>query len=100
MADDDTSTSTSTKRWKDSTAAKATRSAGESLSSSGQSMMDSSRSEAASNIHAVSYKRGGKVRKTGPANLHKGERVVPRGKVKAVEKSMRRMKMRMKSSGR
>ena len=58
------------------------------------------RSEAASRIGPVSYKSGGKVRKTGMARLHKGERVVPRGKVKRVEKMMRKGKMRMKASGR
>ena len=76
---------------------KAIGSAGRSLSSSGQSMMADSGREAASNVHAVSYKRGGKVRKTGGANLHKGERVIPRGKVKKVERMMRKSKMRMKS---
>ena len=34
------------------------------------------------------------------ARLHKGESVVPRGKVKRVEKMMRKGKMRMKSSRR
>jgi SLT domain-containing protein len=66
--------------------------------------MDSSRDEAASSIHAVSYKRGGKVRSTGPANLHKNERVIPANKVKRVEKMMRKSKMRLtnkrRSSGR
>ncbi len=57
-------------RWK--SAAKA---AGRSLSESGQSAMSDARSEAASRIGPVSYKRGGKVRKTGMARLHKGERV-------------------------
>lgn len=79
---------------------KALRAGGSSLSESGQRMIDSSRSEAASNIHAVSYKRGGKVRKTGRANLHRGERVIPKSKVKRVEKMMRKGKMRMKASRR
>lgn len=89
MADDESST------WK-----KKLRAAGRSLNESGNSEMDASRSEAASKIGPVSYKRGGKVRKTGTANLHKGERVIPRGKVKRVEKMMRKSKMRMKASGR
>lgn len=71
--------------------------AGRSLSSSGQSMMAASRDEAASRSGPVSYKRGGKVRKTGTANLHSGERVIPKGKVKRVEKMMRKSKMRMKA---
>lgn len=48
----------------------------------------------------ASLKRGGKVRKTGPANLHKGERVIPAGKVKRVEKLMRGAKMRLKAGRR
>ena len=52
---------------------------------------------AASNIHAVQYKRGGKVRKTGPAILHKNERVIPAGKRKKVERMMKRKGMRMKA---
>ena len=47
----------------------------------------------------ASLRKGGKVRKDGPANLHKGERVIPRSKVKRVEKMMRKSKMRMRSSG-
>ena len=41
----------------------AVRSAGQSLSSSGQSMIDSSRDTAASKIGPVQYRKGGKVRK-------------------------------------
>jgi hypothetical protein len=48
-------------------------------------------------ITPVAYRKGGKVRKTGPAVVHKGERVIPRGKVKRVEKMMRQKKMRMKA---
>jgi hypothetical protein len=59
--------------------------------------MDDSRSEASSSIHAVQYRKGGKVRKTGPAIVHRGERVIPAGKVKRVEKMMKRSKMRMKA---
>lgn len=39
-----------------------------------------------------SYKKGGKVRKTGLALLHKGEKVIPRKKVRLVEKVLRRYK--------
>jgi SLT domain-containing protein len=51
--------------------------------------MDAARQDSA-NIHAVSYKRGGKVKRTGLARLHKGEVVVPRNKVKKYRKAMRR----------
>jgi SLT domain-containing protein len=47
------------------------------------------------NIHAVAYKRGGKVRKTGPAVVHRGERVIPASKRKKAEKVMRRAGMRL-----
>lgn len=40
------------------------------------------------------FKRGGKVRKTGRAILHAGERVIPAGKVRRVERLMKRAKMR------
>jgi hypothetical protein len=95
--DDDSSSSSSSTRDKVKSGAKA---AGRSLSESGQSMMSDARSEAASRVGPVSYRRGGKVRKTGMAKLHRGERVVPRGKVKRVEKMMRKGKMRMKASRR
>lgn len=53
----------------------------------------------------ASLRTGGKVRKTGPVNVHEGERVVPKSKVRKVERMMRKGKMRMtnkrrKSSGR
>ena len=70
---------------------------GESLSRSGDSMIEDSRSSAAAGIHAVSYKKGGRVKRTGLARLHKGERVIPRSKVKRVEKMMKRSKMRMRT---
>ena len=82
-------------RWK--SAAKA---GGRSLSESGQSAMMDARSEAASRIGPVSYKKGGRVKRTGLARVHRGERVIPRCKVKRVEKMMRKSKMRMKSSRR
>ncbi len=37
-----------------------------------------------------SYKKGGMVRKTGLARLHKGERVVPKAKVGKVNKMMQK----------
>jgi hypothetical protein len=39
-----------------------------------------------------SYKKGGKIRKTGLAKVHKGERMIPKNKVKGVEKAMRNLK--------
>jgi hypothetical protein len=71
----------------------AVKSAGRSLSASGQAMMSDSREQAESRIGPVSYKRGGKVRKTGRANLHANERVVPANKRKKVERLMKREKM-------
>jgi hypothetical protein len=84
----------------DSRTKKAVSAAGRSLSASGQSMISSSRDEAASNVRPVQYARGGKVRKTGPAVVHRGERVIPKSKVKRVEKLMRKNKVRMKDRGR
>jgi hypothetical protein len=72
-------------RWK--SAAKA---AGSELSSYGTEMMNESRSDSASRIGPVSYKKGGRVKKTGLARLHKGEVVVPRNKVRKYKKAMRR----------
>lgn len=37
-----------------------------------------------------SYKKGGLIKKTGPANLHKGERVIPKAKVAKVDKLMKK----------
>jgi hypothetical protein len=39
-----------------------------------------------------SYKKGGKVKKTGPANLHKNERVLTTKQTKKLEKSPRMKK--------
>ena len=80
------------KSWRDTKTAGGLRAVGSSLSSSGQDEMDRS-----SSITPVSYHRGGKVRKGGKARLLKGERVIPKGKVKRVEKMMRKKKMRMKA---
>lgn len=87
-------------RWKDSKGASALSKAGSGMQAAGQSMMDRSAEEAASRVGPVQYRKGGKVRKTGPAIVHRGERVIPRGKVKRVERLMKRNKMRMKASGR
>lgn len=42
------------------------------------------------NKTATSYKKGGKVKKTGLAKLHKGEVVVPKKKVKKLPRVMRK----------
>ena len=39
-----------------------------------------------SSMGIASYKKGGKVRKTGPARLHKGERVLNKKQTKKYEK--------------
>lgn len=84
-------------QWKKSRTAGALRSAGNSLSASGQQMISDSRDDAAAHVGPVQYRKGGKVRKTGPAIVHRGERVIPKSKVKRVEKMMKRKKMRMKA---
>lgn len=74
--------------------------AGKQLSDSGRDMMDQARSDADARSGPVSYgsyKRGGKVRKTGLARVHRGERVIPRKKVKRVEKAMRKSGIRYRS---
>ena len=92
----DSSSSSSSSGWKDSRAAKGTRAVGKGLSAAGDRMLSSSRDDSTSRIGSVQYRKGGKVRKTGPAVLHKNERVIPAGKRKKVEKLMKRSKMRMK----
>ena len=82
------------KRWSQSGAGRTLSAAGSSLSSSGSQMIDDSRYEAASRIGPVSYKKGGRVKRTGLAKLHRGELVVPRKKVKRVKRAMKRMKAR------
>jgi hypothetical protein len=97
FGDDDSSggsTGSSSPKKNRSKSQNALSAAGSSLSQSGQDMMDRASSD---RITPVSYKRGGKTRKTGLANLHKGERVIPKSKVKRVEKMMRKKKMRMKA---
>lgn len=84
-------------RWKDSKGAGALRGAAAG-SQAGTAMLERSAEDASSRIGPVaSFKRGGKVRKTGLANLHKNERVIPSGKRKKVERLMKRSKMRMKA---
>ena len=104
MADDDSySSSNDTKtpdkgRWKDSKGASALRGAAAG-SQAGSAALSRDAASDASRIGPVTfgYKRGGKVRKTGPAIVHRGERVIPAGKRKKVERLMKRNKMRMKA---
>jgi hypothetical protein len=55
-----------------------------------------------SDVRPVSYKHGGKVRKTGQAKVHRGEVVIPADKVRKLRKALGRTKKRggRKSSGR
>lgn len=91
----DSSKSGGQSQWRSSKSAGALRSAGSSLSASGQQMISDSRDDA--HVGPVQYRKGGKVRKTGPAIVHRGERIIPKSKVKRVEKMMKRKKMRMKA---
>lgn len=72
-----------------------TRAIGDSLKSMGDRETDRANS-IGSSIRPVQYRKGGKVRKTGLARLHKNERVIPAGKRKKVERLMKRNKIRMK----
>ena len=91
MADESDSPSTSRNQSK---LKKAARAAGSGLEQAGRDMMDKA---SETRITPVQYHNGGKVKRGGPARLLKGERVIPRGKVKRVEKMMRKAKMRMMS---
>jgi len=84
-------------RWKDSKAAGGLRAAGSSLSDSGRDEMSQASSRG---FEPVKYRHGGRVKRTGPAVLHKNERVIPASKRKRVEKLMRGKKMRMTTRGR
>ena len=69
--------------------------AGKSLSQKGVDMINASRDQAAAGADrpvVPSYKRGGIVRKTGLARVHKGERVIPKHKVKKVERALKKKK--------
>ena len=70
------------------------KAAGGALQSTGRDLMEAG---AENRITPVAYKRGGKVRRTGPAIVHKGERVIPAGKRKKVERLMKKSKMRMRA---
>lgn len=89
--------SSSGSSWKDSRAASGTRAAGRGLADAGSRMMSEGSSRG---FTPVQYKRGGKVRKTGPAIVHAGERVIPRSKVKRVDRMMKRKGMRKTNRGR
>ena len=55
-----------------------------------QQDLDRDQQEGVAGATPPSYKKGGKVHKTGLARLHKGERVIPKSKVHKVEKLMRK----------
>jgi hypothetical protein len=76
-------------------AAIALRQVGKALAAGGRSEAESA-GEAAEHIRPMKYHRGGKVRKTGPAVLKRGERVIPADKRKKVERLMKKSKIRMK----
>ena len=80
--------------WRDyaSTAGSALRSYGSDESDRASSISQS--------IRPVQYRAGGRVRKTGPAVVHRGERVIPASKRKKAEKVMRRAGMRLTNKGR
>lgn len=84
--DDPVSTSRS---WK-----KGASAAGKSLSAAGQKQLSDVRDEAMSSMDrqnpVPSYSRGGKVRKTGLAKVHRGEYVVPKKKARKVSKLLRK----------
>lgn len=63
------------------------RSAGSGLSDYGSSELDRASS---TRITPVAYRNGGKVRKTGPAIVHRNERVIPASKRKKAERLMKR----------
>jgi hypothetical protein len=90
--DPDNSQSTTAPKWSDSKTAQGLRGAGSSMSKSGQDQLSSVRSEAAAGadrqqpLNLPSYRKGGKVRKTGVAKLHRGEYVVPAKKVRSLKK--------------
>lgn len=88
--EDSSSSSSDDSRWKSSKSAGAARTGGGGLAGVGQRMMSTAADDASRNIHAVSYKKGGRVKKTGLARLHRGELVIPRNKVKRVKKAMRK----------
>ena len=73
-----------------------TRAVGDALKSMGDRETDRANA-ISSSIRPVAYHSGGRVRKGGSARLLKGERVIPRGKRKKVERLMKREGMRMKS---
>jgi len=75
--------------------AMAAKIAGKAIAAGGRSMAESA-GKRADSIHPVKYHKGGKVRKTGPAVLKRGERVIPADKRKKVEGLMKKAKVRMK----
>ena len=102
MADDDadgattsgggsatTTAAGSDRNWK-----KGLKAAGKSMSAWGQGMLSNVAEEAGSRSAetAPSYRKGGKVRKTGLIKAHRGEEVVPSKDAKKVRRFLKRRK--------
>ena len=83
-----------TKQGKSDRAKSTAGAIGSSLSSMGKDESDRA-SSISQNIRPVQYRKGGKVRKTGRAIVHKNERVIPASKRKKAEKVMRKAGMKL-----
>ena len=75
----------------------ATREAGQGLQAYGAAEADRASSD---RITPVSYHKGGRVKKTGPAVLKRGERVIPASKRKKAERLMKRSGMSLTNKNR
>lgn len=69
--------------------------AGKGLQETGRDMMDNAQQSGGQ--RPVAYKRGGKIRRTGTILAHKGERMIPQGKRRKVERLMKREGMSMRA---
>jgi hypothetical protein len=92
------SSSAPTTPFKDTRLGKGLAAGGKSLSQSGQDMISGARDQAAANanrqttVPLPSYRKGGRVKKTGPAKLHRGEVVVPKKKAREAKKLLKKRK--------
>lgn len=94
MADDDSNDAQESKKKEPTRTQKGLRAAGKAMREQGQRTLERVAAEASARsderspnsqpryVNVDSYKRGGKVRKTGEARLHKGEMIMKRGKKK------------------
>jgi hypothetical protein len=100
-SDSGTKIGTDSGGWKSSKLAKGIKSAGKSLTQTGNQQLSQSTGEAASRVGPVQYKRGGKIRKSKvrggavPIIAHENERVIPADKRKKVERLMKRSGMNL-----